>query len=115
MNESTVLTDEPPTDPSPQECVLDVSGMDCASCVAHVTRAATAMPGVRRADVNLARGRAVVEFDPAVVRPEQIASAISDAGYPTTPEAPATDAVAAEEQRIQRQRKHAHEWGMRAL
>src|SRR5690348_17180427 len=91
------------TDGGVQECVLDVSGMDCASCVSHVSKAATALPGVRRADVNLARGRAVVAFDPAVVRPERIAEAISDAGYPTTPEAPETNAVAAEEERMLRQ------------
>jgi copper chaperone CopZ len=36
--------------------------------------------------VNLARGRAVVEFDPAVVRPEAIASVITEAGYPAAPE-----------------------------
>ena len=110
MSDATVIEREQST-----ECVLDVSGMDCASCVAHVTKAATAMPGVTKADVNLTRGRAVVAFDPAVVRPEQIAAAISDAGYPTTPESPETDAVTAEEQRLLRQRQHAREWGMRAV
>jgi Cu+-exporting ATPase len=110
MSNATVEADE-----RAQEVALDVSGMDCASCVAHVTRAATAMPGVRRADVNLARGRAVVAFDPGVVRPEQIAAAISDAGYPATPEAPEADALAAEEQRLLRQRRHAREWGRRAV
>jgi P-type Cu+ transporter len=109
------ITDEASATAAGEEVVLDVSGMDCASCVAHVTKAATSMPGVRRADVNLARGRAVVAFDPSAVRPEQIAAAISDAGYPTTPEAPAVDPLAAEEQRMLRQRQHARAWGMRAL
>ena len=97
------------------QCVLDVSGMDCASCVAHVTKAATSVAGVRKADVNLARGRAVVEFDPAVVRPEAIASAVTEAGYPATPERAEEDAGEAERRRIDRQREHAHEWFVRAM
>jgi Cu+-exporting ATPase len=119
----STLTADPATPTAPasaqtaataDQCVFDVSGMDCASCVAHVTKAAQATPGVRRADVHLARGRAVIEFDPAVVRPEQIASAISDAGYPATPQAPTADPVAAEEDRLLRQRQHTRAWGVRA-
>jgi Cu+-exporting ATPase len=97
------------------ECVLDVSGMDCASCVAHVTKAATSVAGVRRADVNLARGRAVVAFDPAVVRPEVIASVITEAGYPAVPERAEEDAGEAERRRIDRQRAHARGWFWRAM
>jgi Cu+-exporting ATPase len=89
--------------------------MDCASCVAHVTRAATALPGVRRADVNLARGRAVVAFEPGAVKPEAIASAITGAGYPATPQAAGADAAATERLRIDRQRAHARAWFVRAV
>src|SRR5947208_703823 len=102
-------------DGDPTQCVLDVSGMDCASCVAHVTKAATSVAGVRKADVNLARGRAVVEFDPSVVRPEVIASAVTEAGYPTTPQRAEEDAGEAERRRIDRQRQHAREWFVRAM
>src|SRR4051812_49216364 len=98
-----------------EERVFDVSGMDCASCVTHVTRAATALPGVRRADVNLARGRAVVEFEPGAIKPEVIASAITDAGYPATPQAAEADAAEAERLRIDRQRAQARAWFVRAV
>ena len=51
---------EPMHAPSAAEVALDVAGMDfCASCVAHVAKAAPAVPGVRDARVELARGRAV--------------------------------------------------------
>src|SRR3954471_15368517 len=112
---STSMTTSSTGDGGATECVLDVSGMDCASCVAHVTKAARSVAGVRKADVNLARGRAVVEFDPAVVKPEVIASVITEAGYPTTPERAEEDAGEAERRRIDRQRQHAHEWFVRAM
>ena len=89
--------------------------MDCASCVAHVTKAAKSLPGVRKADVNLSRGRAVVEFDPQAVQPDEIASAISKAGYLTTPQNQHHDPAAAEEQRLEHQRQHAREWFRRAM
>jgi P-type Cu+ transporter len=100
---------------SSDQCILDVSGMDCASCVAHVSKAAASLPGVTKADVNLARGRAVVQFDPAQVAPEQIASAITDAGYPAKPQDHQRDPAAAEEHRLQSQREHANEWFRRAV
>jgi Cu+-exporting ATPase len=102
-------------DTSDQQCVLDVTGMTCASCVAHVTKAVAALPGVHKAEVNLARGRAVVEFDPAQVAPEQIAKALSDAGYPSTPQTGFEDTAHAEEHRIRHQREHARQWLRRAI
>jgi Cu+-exporting ATPase len=98
-----------------EQCVLDVTGMDCASCVSHVSKAAGALPGVRNTDVNLARGRAVVEFDPHRVAPAQIAEAITRAGYPATPHMHDTDPARAEEERIAHQHEHARGWLARAV
>ena len=97
------------------DVAFNVNGMDCASCVAHVEKAAKALPGVQRADVNLARGRAVVQFNPAQTTPTQIASAISDAGYPATPESAEIPATDAEEHRLLHQRQHARAWLRRAV
>ncbi|HVL80957.1 MAG TPA: heavy metal translocating P-type ATPase [Actinomycetota bacterium] len=55
-----------------------ISGMHCASCVARVERALTAVDGVREADVNLATGQASVAGD---VTPDQLRAAIERAGY----------------------------------
>src|SRR3712207_2012670 len=85
-----------------QETALSVAGMDCASCVAHVEKAARGVPGVEAAQVNLARGRAVVRFDAAKTSTDHIAAAITDAGYVSVPEA-AEDPARAEEARLARQ------------
>src|SRR4051794_24442781 len=68
------------------EAAFAVNGMDCASCVAHVEKAARKVGGVQDAQVNLARGRAVVQFDPAQTDVSKIAAAISHSGYVATPE-----------------------------
>ena len=68
--------------PATDEVDFTVSGMDCASCVAHVEKAARSVPGVRDVSVSLARGRAVVQLDPATADPQRVADAITDSGYP---------------------------------
>ena len=60
---------------------LPVQGMSCASCVKRVQNALTTVPGVVRADVNLATERAVVEFVPERATVEALAKAIEDIGY----------------------------------
>jgi len=59
--------------------VLEVEGMTCASCVAHVERALKAVPGVTEASVNLATERAEVT-GPALDR-ALLVKAVADAGY----------------------------------
>jgi Cu+-exporting ATPase len=94
---------------------FSVNGMDCASCVAHVERAMKGVPGVRAANVSLARGRASVAFDPSKTTPEAIAAAATDAGYPSAPESPGIAAGNVEEQRLQRQMREARAWCNRAV
>jgi Cu+-exporting ATPase len=98
-----------------QESALSVQGMNCASCVAHVRKAAEGTGGVEVCDVNLARGRAVVRFDPQRTSAEQVAAAITEAGYPTTPEAADADPLTVEEERHEHRAHAAGAWGRRAL
>ena len=72
---------------------LPIQGMTCASCVGRVERVLRGEPGVAGADVNLALGRARVDFDPESTAPEAIAEAIRAAGYevPWVPEASSRD------------------------
>ncbi len=60
---------------------LAVEGMTCASCVGRVEKALLAVPGVERAEVNLATERATVAFLPGATRPLDLVAAIEDAGY----------------------------------
>src|SRR5690606_6347585 len=53
----------------------------CAACVRRVERAALAVPGVARAEVNLPLSRARIVLDPAVASPGAAAAAIRAAGY----------------------------------
>ena len=51
-------------------------------CVANVTRALNRVEGVSSVDVNLPRGRARIDYDPARTAPDAVAAALSAAGYP---------------------------------
>src|SRR4028119_2372331 len=65
---------------------IPVEGMSCASCVGHVEKAISKLPGVTGANVNLATERADVSFagrpDPAAV-----VQAVEGAGYSVPEEA----------------------------
>jgi Cu+-exporting ATPase len=94
----------PVSDP-PQDSSLDlrISGMHCASCVATVESALSAVPGVRSASVNLATERARVELGPGGPSLEALARAVADAGYGAAPvTAAAEDEEARERAREQR-------------
>lgn len=67
------------------EVELAVEGMTCASCVGRVERALTRLPGVLEASVNLATERATVRFIPAMVAADELAAAVSEAGYAARP------------------------------
>ena len=59
---------------------LPVDGMTCASCVARVERALRTVPGVTKANVNLATERAEIITSAPVDR-SRLVAAIEDAGY----------------------------------
>src|SRR2546430_7045092 len=96
-----------------EEATFTVAGMDCASCVAHVEKAARTVPGVQSASVNLARGRATVTYDPAKAQLSRVAAAITDSGYPAKVETSAD--ASAEERRVAEQAAHARSWFHRAV
>ncbi|MFI5379403.1 MAG: heavy metal translocating P-type ATPase [Tepidisphaerales bacterium] len=96
------------------EAALSVEGMDCASCVAHVEKALLGVDGVKNCRVNLARGRAVVEYEANRTDPAAMAEAATRAGYPSRPEEVGANAAKAEHERLERQREVATGWLVRA-
>jgi Cu+-exporting ATPase len=72
MNQTTAARDEVRT--------LNVTGMTCASCVAHVEKALMKVAGVRSASVNLATESATVTVAPDVPF-AALADAVKKAGY----------------------------------
>ncbi|MGB9920927.1 MAG: heavy metal translocating P-type ATPase [Moorellales bacterium] len=66
----------------PEETVvLNIAGMHCAACAARVEKALAGVPGVVRAGVNLATGKAAVSFVPGAVADEDLRRAVTEAGY----------------------------------
>jgi Cu+-exporting ATPase len=71
-----------------ERLVLPISGMSCASCVAHVERALGKAPGVLSVQVNLATQQATVEYVPGLASYADLVAAVEGAGYrvPLRPE-----------------------------
>ena len=85
--------------PERSRVTLPVEGMTCAACQANVQRALEATPGVSHAAVNLMMHEATVEFDPSVLTPEALVSAINDTGYVAHLPVPSVDRLAEDEAR----------------
>ncbi len=63
-----------------RDLALHIEGMHCAGCVGRVERALRAVPGVARANVNLATERADIAVTEGVHRAD-LAKAVAGAGY----------------------------------
>lgn len=62
---------------------LPVSGLTCSNCIQAVEKALKELRGVKTATVNLAEGRAFVEYDAQVTTVSALHTAIKAAGYRT--------------------------------
>ncbi len=58
-----------------------IEGMNCASCAAHVEKAASKVEGITFASVNLATERLTIKFDDRKATLSQVMEAVSKAGY----------------------------------
>ena len=63
---------------------LNIDGMTCASCVSRVEKALGSVPGVLKADVNLATKTARVEVTESSVKAADLVTAVDDVGYGAT-------------------------------
>ncbi len=81
---------------------LVIEGMTCASCVARVSRALERVPGVERAQVNLATERASIDAGPDV-GDDALIAAVERAGYGAA--LPAADEVAEDADAARRDRE----------
>jgi Cu+-exporting ATPase len=74
--------------PGLQTSSLPVTGMTCAACARTIERSLTREPGVDKAGVNFATGRATVRYDPSMVGLPKLAAAVRDVGYDVIETAP---------------------------
>ena len=80
------------------ELTLDVSGMTCASCVAHVEGALKELHGVQDAVVNLGLNTARVTYIPGVVSTSGMKRAVREVGYEAQERSEGVDALDRERQ-----------------
>ncbi len=60
---------------------LKVDGMTCGGCVRSVEKKLSTVSGVSTAAVDLAAGKATVQYDEAKARPEDLIAAIEQIGF----------------------------------
>ncbi|OGC77035.1 MAG: haloacid dehalogenase [candidate division Zixibacteria bacterium RBG_16_50_21] len=80
------------------ELTLDIRGMTCGSCVAHVEEALNELDGVQAAVVNLGLGTARVTHIPGVVSTSGMKRAVRDVGYEASERSQGADALDRERQ-----------------
>jgi len=85
---------------------LHIDGMTCASCVAHVERALSKVPGVVEANVNLATEKAVVTFALDTTGLADLKRAVAESGYEVL-ETPEERVVEEEEDEAERKMRQA--------
>ena len=64
-----------------EKTTLGISGMTCAACAGRVEKTLRKVPGVLRADVNLATEKATVEYLPGEASSRELGRAVEGAGY----------------------------------
>ena len=67
---------------NPTETLLDVRGMNCGSCVRHISQALGDLDGVEEVHPSLPEKTVRVRHDPARVSAGQLAGALTARGYP---------------------------------
>ena len=73
------------------QTTLPVFGMKCQKCVAKVTEALSALPGVEGVEVSLEQRRATVTHDSARLGPDGMAAAVLAAGFQVAEPDPAQE------------------------
>ncbi len=63
---------------------LNITGMTCVHCQASVQKALETVPGVKKAEVDLSTGTAVIEGDTDT---QALISAVEQEGYSASPAA----------------------------
>lgn len=64
--------------------ILKIEGMSCVSCAQTIEKSLQKIKGVKRANVNFATEKAVVEYDDQEVIIEHLQKAVEDVGYGVT-------------------------------
>jgi len=64
-----------------KKIVLPILGMSCAVCAQRIEKKLSSLEGVETATVNFATEKAIVEYDPSLISPQEMISSIREIGY----------------------------------
>ena len=67
-----------------KSCTLGIEGMTCHSCVSLIESTVGEMRGVVSVTVSLEERQGTVEYDSALVAPEEIKNTVEDMGFIVT-------------------------------
>ncbi len=74
-------SEEPSARPDRRKIRARIGGLHCSLCTGTIEKALGRMAGVDKVAVSLTHEQALVEYDPAVARPEQLLQTLRDIGY----------------------------------
>ena len=67
-----------------EKVIFDIAGLRCGACAVGIELVLAKKKGIKSAKVSLNERMAVVEYDPAIVTPSEIAKVVNDLGYMAT-------------------------------
>ncbi len=67
-----------------QTVQINISGMDCEGCTAHINTELSKINGVFEANTSYKNSNAIVKFDNSKIKVDRLTSAINDIGYEAT-------------------------------
>ena len=73
--------EEPATRPDRRKIRARIGGLHCSLCTGTIEKALGRLAGVDKVAVSLTHEQALVEYDPKVVRPEELLGTLRDIGY----------------------------------
>jgi Cu+-exporting ATPase len=74
-------SEEPAARPDRRKVRARIGGLHCSLCTGTIEKALGRLPGVDKVAVSLTHEQALIEYDPAVARPEQLLQTLRDIGY----------------------------------
>ncbi len=60
---------------------IKINGMDCASCVVRIEKGLEKLDGVENVAVNLASEKAIIDYNPKKVNPDEMIKRVQNLGY----------------------------------
>ena len=67
--------------PKESECVIDIDGMTCGSCVRNIENNISSKKGIKSIKVSLENKNGIVQYDSSLTTPKVIAEMIEDMGF----------------------------------